>query len=80
MYIYMYINIYIYIYICIYIYVYIYIYIFTTRPPAVTDVFVSGRNVGALRPGRRVGFRSLGAGWADDILRCTYYFCNTYSS
>ena len=32
---------------------------FTTRPPAVTDVFVSGRNVGALRPGRRVGFRSL---------------------
>ena len=29
----------------------------TTRPPAVTDVFDSGRNVGALRPGRRVGFR-----------------------
>ena len=31
--------------------------VFTTRLPAVTDVFVSGRNVGALRPGRRVGFR-----------------------
>ena len=30
---------------------------FTTRPPAVTDVLGSGRNVGALRPGRRVGFR-----------------------
>ena len=35
---------------------------FTTRPPAVPDVFDSGRNVGALRPARRVGFRSLGAG------------------
>ena len=36
----------------------------TTRPPAVTDhdVFDSGRNVGALRPGRRVGFRSLAPG------------------
>ena len=30
--------------------------VFTTRPPAVTDVLGSGRNVGALRPGRRVGF------------------------
>ena len=30
---------------------------FTTRPPAITDVFDSGRNVGALRPGRRVYFR-----------------------
>ena len=30
---------------------------FTTRTPAVTDVFDSGRNEGALRPGRRVGFR-----------------------
>ena len=30
---------------------------FTTHPPAVTDVFDSGRNVGALRPGRRGGFR-----------------------
>ena len=34
-----------------------YISIFTTQMPAVTDVFDSGRNVGALRPGRRVGFR-----------------------
>ena len=39
----------------------------TTRTPAVTDVFGSGRNVGALRPGRRVGFRSLAQGLADDI-------------
>ena len=30
---------------------------FTTRPLAVPDVFDSGRNVGALRPGRRVHFR-----------------------
>ena len=37
---------------------------FTTRPPAVPDVLGSGRNVGALRPGRRVGFRLL---IADDI-------------
>ena len=29
----------------------------TTRPPAVTDVLGSGRNDGALRPARRVGFR-----------------------
>ena len=35
---------------------------FTTRTPAVTDVLGSGRNVGALRPGRRVGFRSLAPG------------------
>ena len=35
---------------------------FTTRPLAVPDVLVSGRNDGALRPGRRVGFRSLGPG------------------
>ena len=47
-----------------------------TRPPAVPDVFDSGRKVGALRPARRVGFRL----WADDISRCTYYFCNAYSS
>ena len=40
---------------------------FTTRTPAVTDVFDSGRNVGALRPGRRVGFRSLWRGPADGI-------------
>ena len=40
---------------------------FTTRTPAVTDVFESGRNVGALRPGRCVGFRSLASGIADDI-------------
>ena len=53
---------------------------FTTRPPAVTDVFESGRNVGALRPGRRVGFRSLQPRLADDISRCTYYFCKAYSS
>ena len=32
-------------------------YYITTRPPAITDVFESGHNVGALRPGRRVGFR-----------------------
>ena len=30
---------------------------FTTRTPAVTDVFECGRNVGALRHGRRVGFQ-----------------------
>ena len=33
---------------------------FTTRTPAVPDVFDSGRNGGALRPGRRVCFRCLG--------------------
>ena len=53
---------------------------FTTRTAAVPDVFGSGRNVGALRPGRRVPFRSLAPGLADDISRCTYYFCNAYSS
>ena len=42
---------------------------FTTRTPAVPDVFDSGRNVGALRPGRRVGFRSLALDIADDIYR-----------
>ena len=31
-------------------------YPFTTQTPAVTDVLVSGRNVGALRLARRVGF------------------------
>ena len=41
----------------------------TTRTAAVPDVFDSGRNDGALRPGRRVGFRSLGPGLADDICR-----------
>ena len=41
----------------------------TTRPPAVTDVFGSGRNVGALRPARRVGFRSMAPGIADGICR-----------
>ena len=40
---------------------------FTTRPPAITDVLGSGRNVGALRPGRSVGFRSLAPVMADDI-------------
>ena len=40
---------------------------FTTNTPAVPDVLGSGRNVGALRPGRRVGFRSLAPGLADDI-------------
>ena len=34
-----------------------YIPLFTTRMPAVPDVFDSGRNVGALRLARRVGFR-----------------------
>ena len=53
---------------------------FTTRLPAVPDVFDSGRNVGALRPVRRVGFRSLWRGPADGISRCTYYCCNAYSS
>ena len=43
--------------------------VFTTRTPAVTDVLGSGRNVGALRPARRVGFRSLAPGLADDISR-----------
>ena len=52
----------------------------TTHSPAVTDVFESGRNVGALRPGRRVGFRCLVPGLADDICRRHYYFCNAYSS
>ena len=50
------------------------IYVFTTRPPAVTDVFDSGRNVGALRPGRHVGFRSLAMGLADDIFWCCIIF------
>ena len=36
--------------------------VFTTRPPAVPDVFDSGRNVGALRPARHVGFRSVAPG------------------
>ena len=52
----------------------------TTHSPVVTDVFGSGRNVGALRPARRVGFRCQSPGLADDISRCTYYFCNDYSS
>ena len=46
----------------------------TTRTPAVTDVFDSGRNVGALRPGRRVGFRSVALGLADDIYRGSIIF------
>ena len=33
---------------------------FTTRPPAVTHVLGSGRNVGALSEGRRLSFWSLG--------------------
>ena len=45
------------------------LYLFTTHSPTVTDVLVSGRNVGALRPGRRVPFRSLAPGLADDISR-----------
>ena len=36
--------------------------VITTHTPAVTDVFDSGRNVGALRPARHVGFRSLAPG------------------
>ena len=47
---------------------------FTTRPPVVTDVFESGCNVGASRPGRRVGFRSLVPGLADDIYRGSIIF------
>ena len=47
---------------------------FTTRTAAVTDVLVSGRNDGALRPGRRVGFRSLAPGLADDIFWCCIIF------
>ena len=42
---------------------------FTTRTAAVTDVLGSGRNDGALRPGRRVRFRSAALGLADDISR-----------
>ena len=49
-------------------------YGFTTRTPAVPDVLVSGRNVGALRPVRRVGFRSVAPGLADDICWGTHYF------
>ena len=45
---------------------------FTTLMPAIPDVFDSGRNVGALRPGRCVGFRCLAPGlqttFAGDIL------------
>ena len=37
-------------------------YCITTRTAAVTDVFESGRNVGALCPVRRVGFRCLAPG------------------
>ena len=48
--------------------------LFTTRQPAVTDVFDSGRNVGALRPARRVGFRSVAPGLADDIFWCCINF------
>ena len=59
---------------CPYIYIRTYIYIFTTCLPAVTDVFESGRNVGALRPGHPVGFRSLVAGLADDISRGYIFF------
>ena len=43
------------------------VHIFTTCPPALPDVLGSGRNVGALRQARRVGFRSLAPGIADDI-------------
>ena len=57
-----------------YVYIYICIYVFTTRTAAVPDVLVSGRNVGALRPGRRVGFRSLAPGIADDIFWCCINF------
>ena len=53
---------------------------FTTHSPAVPDVLGSGRNAGALRQARRVGFPVIGAGAADDISRCTYYFCNAYGS
>ena len=50
---------------------------FTTRTPAVTDVFESGRNVGALRPARHVGFRLLAPGLADDISRGHIIFVKT---
>ena len=53
---------------------------FTTRTAAVTDVFDSGRNVGALRPGRRVGFRSLVPGPADDIFQGHIIFVMLVSS
>ena len=46
-----------------------YLMAFYYPSPAVPDVFDPGRNVGALRPGRRVGFRSLAPGLADDISR-----------
>ena len=46
----------------------------TTRPPAVTYVFGSGRNDRALRPGCRVGFRSVAPGLADDIYRGSIIF------
>ena len=39
----------------------------TTCTPAVPEVFGSGRNVGALCSARRVGFRSLASGLADDL-------------
>ena len=71
MYVYMYVCMYVCVYVCMYAYMYVCMdvcmYAFTTRTPTVTDVFVSGRNVGALRPGRRVPFRSLAPGIADDI-------------
>ena len=53
--------------------------VFTTHPSAVPDVFDSGRNVGALRPGRRVGFRSLAPGLADDIYRGHFIFVRSTS-
>ena len=34
----------------------------------------------SLTPGTSCRFPVTNAGWADDILRCTYYFCNAYSS
>ena len=54
--------------------------LFTTLTPAVPDILGSGRNGGPLRPGRRVGFRSLVAGLADDISRGYIFFCNPSSS
>ena len=49
-------------------------YIITTRPPAVTDVLGFGHNLGALRPGRRVGFRSLGAKHSRQHFLGTHFF------
>ena len=45
-----------------------------TRPPAVTDVLGSWRNVGALRPARRVGFRGQAPGGCRRLFRTSIDF------